>query len=349
LRISLNKCKTKPLSSRNPGFQSLLSRIFLPAGITAIGAAVSGGCDSVAMLLLLQHICRIKRIRLCVFHVDHSLRPTSFSDCEWVKNLAQRLGLPFLCCTATEGNEKQIAEKGVEAWAREFRYESLADMATQAEVDAIATGHTADDQMETLLMRVFSGSSLQGAGAIRNDRDILLASGLNLRVIRPILTIQRNELEKALTDLQQSWLEDETNISEDFLRNAVRKRITPEVIRLFPQAPQKSASLASDLNELQEFLKNQAVNYMSRHCSGKILALEPLVAPVLQREIIRLWLIELGFGREISRGLIERITNLWQVRSRNREVAHRSFAFIRRKDSLEFIPEGDWPVSCADK
>ncbi|MFZ5952196.1 MAG: tRNA lysidine(34) synthetase TilS [Candidatus Rifleibacteriota bacterium] len=344
----MNQCKRKPLSLRNPGFQSLLSRVFLPDGVKSVGAAVSGGCDSVAMLLLLKHFCRIKKIRLCVFHVDHSLRPTSSLDCEWVKKLAQSLGLSFFCRTASVERVKQTAEKGVEAWARQFRYESLADMSAQEEVNAVLTGHTADDQMETLLMRLFSGSSLQGMGAIRNDKNIVLDSGLSLRVIRPILTIQRNELEKALTDLQQPWLEDETNSSEDFLRNAVRKRISPEVLRLFPQAPQKAALFVNDLDESQEFLKKQALNYLSLHCCGKVLALEPLLPPVLRREIIRLWLIELGFCREISRGLIERITDLWQVRSRNRQVSHGSFVFIRRKDSLEFVSETDLPVS-ADK
>ncbi len=152
--------------------QRLISSFTTAGKGDCIAAAVSGGVDSVAMLLLLAHFCRMNRLRLCVFHVDHALRDTSEADRVWVGKLARRLGLPFYWRRAGAGD--LVGQSRSEGWARRFRYRCFAQMLEESGAEVIATGHTADDQAETVLMRMLRGCGVAGAGGIRSRRSILV-------------------------------------------------------------------------------------------------------------------------------------------------------------------------------
>lgn len=317
--------------------QKLLRRIIPKQGSGRIAAAVSGGCDSVALLFLLHQYCRINQLKLCVFHVDHSLRENSNLDREWVAALAESLKLEFFSRKAEISDQSEIGKRGIEAWARDFRYRAFVDMAQESEASVVATGHTADDQLETMLMRIFSGSSLQGMAALRPESRLCFA-GRTLQLWRPLLEIQRLELEDFLNNLNQNWREDETNHSDEFLRNSVRHRLVPIVTEIFPQAASKSALLLKDIDQLQSFISSQAQRYLDLNLQQNRLIVKNEVE-IMIREIIRLWLIKLGFDRSITRSLIARVVDLWLNPAKNRAVDHRGFKFVRKKDCIEFFGE----------
>lgn len=328
----------KPRASKDRArLQKLLRRIIPRQGDARIAAAVSGGCDSVALLLLLHQYCRINHQELCVFHVDHSLRNSSNLDREWVAALAESLQLEFFSRKAELSEQNDIGKKGLEAWARDFRYRAFVEMAQESGVSVVATGHTADDQLETMLMRIFSGSSLQGMAALRSETGLCFA-GQTLRLWRPLLEIQRLELEDFLNNLRQDWREDETNLSDEFLRNSVRHRLVPIVTEIFPQAAPKSALLLKDIDQLQNYLSSQAQHYLDLNLQQNRLVVKNEVE-IMIREIIRLWLIQLGFDRNITRSLIARVVDLWLNPAKNRAVDHRGFKFVRKKDCIEFFGE----------
>ncbi|GEM84427.1 MAG: tRNA(Ile)-lysidine synthase [Meiothermus sp.] len=204
-------------------FANHLTRM-VPEG--SLVAAVSGGGDSVALLLLLTSTPR----KVVVAHLDHALREGSAADALWVKSLAERLGYPF------ESEQLDVAriagERGenLEATARELRYGFLAKVAKKHQAQAILTAHTEDDQAETVLLQLLQGTG-RGLG-MRPKRG---------KVVRPLLEVSRSTLRAYLRSKNQDWLDDITNADTSMDRNFLRHEIIP---RLKDRFPQTNASLA---------------------------------------------------------------------------------------------------------
>lgn len=193
-------------------------------------AAVSGGGDSVALLLLLTSTPR----KVVVAHLDHSLRSDSAGDAKWVKALAERLGYPY---ESEKLDVAQIAgERGenLEATARELRYGFLAKVAKKHQAQAILTAHTEDDQAETVLLQLVQGTG-RGLG-MRHKRG---------KVARPLLELSRSTLRAYLKCKQQDWLEDVSNADTSLDRNFLRHEIFPRLKARFPQTQTALARFAA--------------------------------------------------------------------------------------------------------
>ena len=164
-----------------------------------LGIAVSGGPDSVA-LLLLAAATRPGSVEAAT--VDHRLRPESAAEARFVANLCKQLGVPHatLAVDVSPG-------ASVQARARHARYRALTDWATEQAIDAVATAHHADDQAETLLMRLARGAGLSGLAATRRirqlDRDVML--------VRPLLSWRRTELAEIVRVADIQPVDDPTN------------------------------------------------------------------------------------------------------------------------------------------
>ena len=194
--------------------------------------ALSGGGDSVALLRVLAAMAPEKGWRVAAGHVDHGLRPDSGQDAQFCRNLAARLGLEF-CLRKVRVNP---AGRSPEEAARQLRREALLQMAASLGSPIIALGHTADDQAETLLSRLLSGTGPTGLAGMRPFSEPFW---------RPFLFIRRQELRDYLKALGQDWLSDPSNQQLDFLRNRVRHRLLPLAEELFnPQAVEALGRLA---------------------------------------------------------------------------------------------------------
>jgi len=198
-------------------------------------AAVSGGADSVVLLHVLQDIRGALDLHLVVGHVDHGLRRDSGEDAAFVEDLARDLGLPFLsrqvCCAAPG--------RSLEEMARERRYEALQEMAREAGASRIATGHTATDQAETVILRMVRGSGPLGLAAI--------LPATREGVVRPLLCATREEVGAYARERGLRWREDPTNRDSRFLRNRVRVEVMPALRALNPRIDFALAALAEDL------------------------------------------------------------------------------------------------------
>ena len=189
-----------------------LRRHAMLAGGEAVLVAVSGGADSVALLAVLTALAPAWRLTLQVLHVDHGLRADSGRDAGHVRGLGARLGVPV------HVERVQVGTGSVEAAARAARYAALEAWADRLGADRIAVGHTADDQAETVLMRVLGGAGVRGLAAIPPVRG---------RIIRPLLEVRRQALREALTAEGFDWIEDPTNRDPKFLRNRIRHELLP--------------------------------------------------------------------------------------------------------------------------
>jgi tRNA(Ile)-lysidine synthase len=185
-------------------------------GSRRIVVAASGGADSTALLLALSEL---KGPELVCAHIDHQLRgEESAGDAAFVQRLAADLGVPCSIVAAAP-DEGAIRERGVEAAARSVRYRALESIRRQYQADWIVTGHTLDDQAETVLMRL-----LQRAGPETLQGILPLTAE---RVARPFLAIRRADLHQWLRARGAEPRHDSTNDELRFLRNTIRHRLLP--------------------------------------------------------------------------------------------------------------------------
>jgi len=183
------------------------------AGGETVLIAVSGGADSVALLHLLLELSPGWRLRLHVLHVDHQLRAESAADADFVRDLGARLGV--LVDVATVAVDRRGS---LEAAARAARYAALDVCAARVGAERIAVGHTADDQAETVLMRLLQGAGVRGLAGIPPVRG---------RIIRPLIEMRRSALETELRRAGLAWVDDRTNRDPKFLRNRIRHELLP--------------------------------------------------------------------------------------------------------------------------
>lgn len=216
-------------------------QMFLPG--QAVLVAVSGGPDSVCLLESLVRLRRLFKIRLEVFHFDHRLRQGSVGDAAYVKRLATRHALPFHPRAATSTPAKG---ESIEAWARDQRLFAIAEVTRETGVARTAIGHTMDDQAETVLMGLVTGSGIRGLGGI---------APVTGTWVNPLIDVTRDEVEALCRALHLRPRTDPTNADTRFLRNALRLRGLPALERAVGRSLREplvrtAAGLREDADEL---------------------------------------------------------------------------------------------------
>ncbi len=204
--------------------------------------AVSGGADSVALLYAMFLLRTKLQINLQAAHYNHNLRgEESVRDQQFVQALCHRLDIPL----HLGSSQVTAGKKGLEAAAREARYAFFETLPGK-----IATAHTADDNAETVLMHLMRGTGLKGLGAI---------SPIRGKVIRPMLTVTRQQVLAFLAEQQLDYVEDSSNREDVFLRNRIRHRVMPllkeENPRLCENLSAMALRLRADEQALQEMME----------------------------------------------------------------------------------------------
>lgn len=206
--------------------------------------AVSGGADSVALAWLMHEIEASGEgtFRLAgLVHVNHGLRGAeSDRDEAFVRALGERLGLTVDVARRDVTADARAAHRSIEATARDARDACFTAGAARLDASRVATAHTADDQAETVLLRLLRGSGARGAGGIRPRRGLL---------IRPLLDVRRAALKADLIARGEPWCEDSSNADRSIPRNAIRHDLLPAIERLAPggiAALTRFAALARD-------------------------------------------------------------------------------------------------------
>jgi tRNA(Ile)-lysidine synthase len=206
----------------------------------AVAAAVSGGADSVALLHALRTLAGPRGWRLGVLTVDHGLRAGSAADAAFVAGEAARLGLPVRVLRLAPGALAAGRPAGPEAAARQARYAALLAAADSDGWDWVATGHTLDDQAETVLLQLLRGAGPDGLAGMA------VRSG---QLLRPLLGVRHEATRACCAAVGAGWREDPSNDDHRFLRNAVRGRVLPLLEELRPGATAtlaRAAELARD-------------------------------------------------------------------------------------------------------
>ena len=300
-----------------------------------IGVAVSGGADSVALLRLISELRDLKLAAPVVLHVDHQLRENSTTDALWVKKLAESLNLDFFSRKLTPPDKTARNGEGFEAWARKHRYDAFQDMARAQNLDLVCTGHTSDDQAETFLIRLLRGSSLQGLGGIRPVKKVCVKDGF-LRLWRPLLNVSRETLLTMLKQLGQDWREDQTNKETRFFRNRVRLELLPIMESMIPGASSRICMAADDLRSCFSFVAKKAEKLLQGSRASE-LPLKAIPREPVMAELLKLFLIREGLGKQISRSLLERLKRLASDKTCGRKVCIGEARIFRTSEGLKLV------------
>lgn len=221
----------------------------LPRGCTLL-CALSGGADSMALLTGLLAVAEDRDLTILAAHYDHGLRgEESRRDAQFVAQQCARLGVPL---TVGSGDVATVAAetgRGIEETARDMRYAFLEETAESLGAHAIATAHNADDNAETVLLHLLRGTGLDGLTGIPPRRG---------KIVRPLLSVTRQEIEEFLTARDIPWVTDSTNDDPAYSRNRIRRDVMPVLRALNPNVSQTLAANLRHIREDRVFLENLA-------------------------------------------------------------------------------------------
>jgi tRNA(Ile)-lysidine synthase len=206
-----------------------------------VAVAVSGGADSVALLVAMAESRAETGIVLSAIHVHHGLRGAEADgDAEFVAQLAKRLDVPLCVRRGDVGALAAERGQGIEEAARALRYQSFQELLAKPEVDAVATAHTLDDQAETVLMKMLRGAWTEGLGGIAPV--VTMKGGC---IVRPLLEVTRAEVVAYLEGRGEPWREDSTNQELTFTRNRVRHTLLPQLREFQPRIAEQLSRMAA--------------------------------------------------------------------------------------------------------
>ena len=300
-----------------------------------IAVGVSGGADSVALLRFLAALRPQFGWDLVVCHIHPGLRGAEADRDEcFVRALAEQLGLP---CAVSRIDAAALALRdhiSVEEAGRMARYAFFAQ--TAGEGGRIATAHTLDDSIETVLMNLVRGTGLRGLCGIPRIRG---------NIVRPLLDCTRAEVEDYLGALGQPYCTDSTNLTDDYTRNRIRHDILPRLCALNPNFPGAMARMLPRLaaqQALTDCLAAQSAQQLQAACGGRSRqGLSALPEPVCDRLLLRL----LEQNRlPVSAAAVERMTETLRTGGKL-DLAARSWFFVAQGDlaAVIYAPPGGIP------
>ena len=308
--------------------------------------ALSGGSDSVALLLALHSVSAQESIRVSAVYINHGLRSAASSEEAFCRDLCARLHVPF------HVRKIEVDPEGsLENAARAARYAALYRLLEEQGGGVIALAHHMDDQAETVLLHLFYGSGSDGLGGMMEFRPPLW---------RPLLHVRKSSVRAALLQISQDWMEDESNRDLRFTRNYLRNRVIPVIEEGFPKAViavDRAAKIIRDENDL---LKMQSDEWLARYSGSgkwKFLMASPFLSihPALQRRVLREYACRAGIQLDFetteilrrlqfsSAGTICNLPGGWQGMKTELRIhlippAEREQTTVWNRDALQIMP-----------
>ena len=285
-----------------------------------VTVAISGGADSTALLCVLRAANNLPRealgIGLSAIHIHHGIRGEAADrDQQAVAQLCTSLEVPLTIRAVDTPTYTANSRETLEEAARTLRYQAFTELFATGEADAVVTGHTADDQAETVLMKLLRGAWTEGLAGIFPVVEIKAPNGRTGRILRPLLGTDRAAIERYLRSIGQSWVEDETNADPVFTRNRVRHQLLPELRAFNPSLNAALGNLAEIAREEEIYWQRELERVMpqmvlpgkpvrgggranSTTPDSAVLAIElerlKALAPALRRRVLRATARQLG-------------------------------------------------------
>ncbi len=215
---------------------------------------ISGGADSVSMLKIFSDIRDRYELKLTVVHVNHNIRKEAIEDQTFVQELCRKLKVDFIVKNIDIKKMVKDLKLSEEEAGRKARYDAFYDTAIKLKANKIAVAHNGDDNAETILFNMFRGSGLSGMTGIAPKRKFR-----GLEIIRPILCLNREEVEEYVDACHMTYCTDKTNLETVYSRNKIRLKLIPYVEEnINANARENIRNLAQHLREVENFLESEA-------------------------------------------------------------------------------------------
>lgn len=276
------------------------ARRLLPRGRVLVAA--SGGGDSTALAGGLVELAAELGVEVALGHVDHGLREGSAADAGVARALAARLGAPF----GVRKVSVPPGRGGLEERARTARYAALAELAAELGCLALVTGHTRDDQAETVLLRLVRGAGTAGLAGIPESTPLRALAGPgapDVPVVRPLLGVSRAETRAWCAGRGFAFADDPTNHEPRFARNRLRAEVMPRLASLNPRASEALARAARHLAADERLLSHLAARALADATDAggtSVAALLALPEPLRRRALRQLYAAARGDERRLS-------------------------------------------------
>jgi len=294
-------------------------------------AGISGGADSVCLLFLLSEWAKKTPLSIVVVHVNHGIRKEAGEDAAYVERLCRQLELPFFLEKVDVRKLSREQNCSEEEAGRNARYSIFERICKEVGAHKIAVAHNCNDRGETMLFHLFRGSGIKGLGSIRPVRD---------HIVRPILCLERAEVEAYLKERQLPYCQDATNEKDDYTRNKIRHHILSYVEEeIAPGCVVRMAHTADLLVETEDYLEEQTANAMRRCVEENVIHAEAFLAehPAIQKRILYEVLASFaGSKRDISAIHIEGILSLLKERTHRRIDLPYGMEAMRQYDRVIF-------------
>ena len=317
-------------------------RLWGPADRIAI--AISGGSDSVALAFILRDLQKLQLGRVAgLIHVNHQLRGADAdADEAFCASLAVRLGWPIEIARADVAQLARDRHISLEAAARAARYACFVDAAAKLGATVVATGHTADDQAETVLLRLLRGAGTQGLSGIRARRGIY---------VRPLLECRRAALRRNLAVRGEQYRDDLSNLDSSIPRNRLRHALMPVVEQLAPGGVRALARLASLAQDDEAVLTTRAIEtardvVLSPVGSGRADSIDidaralSRVPPAIGRRVVRSLVAEIAPGTAVGAVHLQAVWDLVRADKSKGKLNLPGLAVERRGQVLTVRKEG---------
>jgi tRNA(Ile)-lysidine synthase len=309
-----------------------------------VGVAVSGGPDSVLLLHFMRDLALEWGITLAAVHFNHHLRGAeSDADEGFVRNLADSIGIAFMGGEADVARAAREKKRNLEATARELRYRFFFSLVDQGRLDKVVTAHTANDQAETVLMRLLRGAGTRGLSGIY--------PALEGKVARPFLDLTRAEIMREIEARKLEYRLDSTNLDSRLRRNKVRRELLPLLEREFNPAIipllKNHADRARDEDAfLEQQARERSLPWRVREGLEEKIAVRALrgFAPAIQRLVLRQMLQSVRPGlRGVAYAHIEELLRFATNAQSGRSLALPGGAVARKE--FDWLILGSQPTS----
>lgn len=290
----------------------------------SIVMGVSGGADSVAMLLVLSELKKEYNLSLFAVHVNHGIRKEAQSDADFVMKLCEIHGIPFYLFEADIPAMAAQQGKTEEEMGREYRYRCFFDVIKQVGADTLAVAHHKGDQAETVLFHLVRGTDLSGVAGIRPVNEVMMSETKSVvRVIRPLLCLEKQEITAWLRAQKVSWREDATNSDNIYMRNKLRNLVIPLLEEVNIKAVSHIAEFADTMAEYEMFFQHIAEEYVETNAHftseqggtcevdrGGLLSREPVFArAVIYEMLVRVCQMKKDITREHIKAVYQLLSN----------------------------------------
>ena len=311
---------------------------------------VSGGADSVCLLLLLHMYGKTNPCSLHAVHVNHMIRgKEADEDQAFVEKLCKELSVP---CTVKAVDVPSLAKErheSLEEAGRKARYDCLLEIAKE-EGAVIAVAHHKNDNAETVLLNLARGSGIRGLSGMKAVSEMD-----GVRIIRPLLEISREEIEAFLNEQEISFCTDATNLDDGYARNAVRLNVLPDLLKINKKAVEHITESAAQLSEIEEYLEAETekafreaaeiqgaaqadANSNCEIAAGrlvlKITTIEKLPDAILNRVVHKALAAAAGSAKDISSSHISDVLSLMRLQSGRRICLPYGLTATRQYDEI---------------